>query len=233
MTYQDGYYSPDFTGQYGAYGFNTVKVWLPDPDRYPVQPSVKYKVFITTQDNAGFIRYDVGGKTGIHEKLWFADPLEYKFLENGWAVAMIGYDGARTGDIDPEYQTDSYSYGKFYWPEYSNNAWDLDNYTSPQHDFVRGVQYLKRQSDIGVGSSSAKLNKEGFIAYGHSSAGQAIQYSLLHTNLSTTGVTGYKSESSRIKGAFLVNSQTDWNVMRLSTQIDCMLGVLTSWAMVT
>ena len=51
MAYSTGYYTPDFTGQYGTYDFNIVKVWLPDPSRYPVQPSVPYKVFVSTQEN--------------------------------------------------------------------------------------------------------------------------------------------------------------------------------------
>ena len=207
MPYATGYYTPDWTGQYGSYDFNSIKVWLPDQARFPYDETTPYKVFITTLGNKESLRLDVNALTGVDETFWFATPLEYKFLENGWAVAAIGYDGVRTGE---DFQTETYSKGRFFPYGHANGAWDIDEYTSPQRDFAKGVQYLKRQAVNGVGSINARLNKAAFIGYGLAEAGQAVSYSCLHNDMVQSGASDFTAESTRLKGMFLVNSQSDY-----------------------
>ena len=212
MAYISGKYTPDWTGQYGVYDFNTIKLWIPDQERYPYSSSDPYKVFITTKDNDNFVRYDVSALSGIEEEIWLTDPLEFKFLENGWAVAAIGFDGPRTGD-PAIYQTDTYGKSRFFPEDYSTNAWFDDFHTSPQHDFSYGVRYLKEAASTGV-NGLYYLNKNAFIGYAQSTAGQAVLYSCLHDDMAIPGGTGFSGESSRLKGAFITDSQSSFDIFR-------------------
>lgn len=220
MTYNssDNTYIADWTGSFGPWPHQKVKVWY--PTKGSEAKNASYPVVVSTFGATGNERLDHVAATDESAQKIYASthPAEHAFLEAGYAVAVVGYGGVYVGETSPAtLVTDDPYTGVLIG--YTGAEWQQRQYTNCFKDFGRGIQFLRYSNE----TEKLDLDPNKFVGFGQEHGANVVSFGLFNEDLlsiskgyGSVGWEPWHDTSHRLNAGYMANPLPYWSGVALA-----------------